>query len=315
MSSTSEQDILYFGFPEDEFRGQIIENIQSAWSIGQAANLDPDQYITQVNIDITLPDGEKRFFGAYLSDFLEWKPEVVNTTVEGYCELFQIGFGPGSYSIEFTNVNSVDFTYFFPGGVAPSDYGPYIAAFAKYESLLDSYTTSTLEFDIFAKGLALEGSDFTNDGYDDVLFFNPETRTVGQFSMIDGSWSSIGNAGTGWEVKGFGRFDGDDNSIDILWFNASTGAVGRFDMVGGVSTGWNSMGRAGSGWEVMGAGDFNGDDIDDVLWYNAATGSVGQYRVAADGSAQWRGVGGLGADYAVVLVISECAKIPRVGVD
>jgi len=300
MALTPDLDPIYFGFPEDEFRNQIIENIQSAWSIGQAANLDEEQFVTQVNIEISLPNGETRFFGAYLADFLEWDADIVNNSVEGYCELFSYGFEAGSYSIEFSSVNSPNVAYFFPGGVSPSDPGPYLAAFAQFEELRDSYTPTTIEFDIVGKGLAREGSDFTNDGYDDVLFFNAGSRSVGQFSMIDGSWSSIGNAGVGWEVKGFGRFDGDDNSMDILWFNANSGAVGRFDMVNGFSSGWNSMGRAGAGWEVVGSGDFNGDDVDDVLWYNASSGSVGQFRLDDDGIAQWRGIGSLGSGFAAV---------------
>lgn len=138
------------------------------------------------------------------------------------------------------------------------------------------------------------GPDFDANGTDDILFFNEDTRTVGQFSMPSASWGGIGTAGTGWEARGVGLFDSDDTSSDILWFNTQTRAVGRFDMVDGVRDSWKGIGQAGTGWEVKGAGDFNADGVDDILWFNDATNSAGQYRLDATGAASWVGIGSTG---------------------
>lgn len=143
-------------------------------------------------------------------------------------------------------------------------------------------------------------SDFDGNGIDDILFFNGDTRTVGQFVMDDASWAGVGSAGVGWAARGTGIMDGNDDSYDILWFNSTTGNVGRFDMVDGVRDSWSGMSQAGSGWDVRGLGDFNGDGISDILWFNESSGSIGQFRVSDAGTSSWRGVGTTGTGWDLV---------------
>lgn len=138
------------------------------------------------------------------------------------------------------------------------------------------------------------GPDFDGNGTDDILFFNESTRTVGQFRMPEATWGGIGAAGSNWEARGVGLFDGDDTSADILWFNTSTRAVGRFDMVNGSRDSWQGIGKAGVGWEVKGAGDFDNDGIDDILWFNDSLRTTGQFRVDSSGNASWVGIGSTG---------------------
>ena len=147
---------------------------------------------------------------------------------------------------------------------------------------------------------AVPGSDFDTNGADDILFFNAAAGAVGQFRMPQASWAEIGQAGSGWEVRGTGRFDNDDPGSDILWFNTQTRAVGRFDMAGGSNSGWDGMGKAGSGWQAVAAGDFNGDGIDDILWENAGARNLGQFRVDGSGQIAWRGIGGYGSGWETV---------------
>ncbi len=142
--------------------------------------------------------------------------------------------------------------------------------------------------------------DLDNDGFDDILFVNNGTREVGQFEMPAATWSGIGLAGTGWEARGSGRFDGNDFTDDILWFKPSTGDFGRFDMVGGVLDSWQGIAIAGAGWDVAGTGDFNGDGIDDILWLNEAEATAGQFRLDASGMATWHGITSSGAGWEVM---------------
>lgn len=143
----------------------------------------------------------------------------------------------------------------------------------------------------------LRRSDFNGDGTEDILFFNPTTRAVGQFVMPDGDWSSLGVAGIGWEAVATGDLDG-DQSGDVIWFNAITKSVGRFDMEAGQAS-WDGIGKAGGSWEISGTGDFDGDGDADILWTNADTNSAGQYEMDM-GAATWRNLGATGNNWSVV---------------
>lgn len=157
--------------------------------------------------------------------------------------------------------------------------------------------------------MARANMDFDGDRVEDVLFFNEDTRGVGQFGMPTGEWSSLGRAGSGWVAKGTGHFDSDDDFADILWFNENTRNVGRFDLSESGSS-WGGLGKAGVGWEVAGAGDFNGDGTDDILWLNTITNVVGQFRVT-DGTPAWQGVGRAGS----VWELSDIGDFNGDGVD
>lgn len=132
---------------------------------------------------------------------------------------------------------------------------------------------------------------------DNILFYNEDTRTVGQLEMPNANWKGVGKAGSGWETRGTGRFDS-EKTPDVLWLNTDTGNIGRFSMVDGRLDGWKGMGKAGQGWDVVGIGDFDGDGQDDVLWQNTATGGLGQFRID-EGRAEWLGVGRAGSGWEV----------------
>lgn len=140
-------------------------------------------------------------------------------------------------------------------------------------------------------------SDVDGNGIEDVIFFNEATRTIGQYSMPEGIWSSIGFAGEGWEAIGKGDFDA-DGSGDILWLNAAIQKLGRFDMESGQST-WKGIGGFSGPWDVSGTGDFDGDGDDDVLWTNTITNSAGQFRME-DGAPTWLNLGPTGVNWSVV---------------
>ena len=62
--------------------------------------------------------------------------------------------------------------------------------------------------------LAHAPNDFNGDGTSDILWQNPTTGQVGQWSMQNGqpSWASIGFSGGGWNISGVGDFNGDSTS-------------------------------------------------------------------------------------------------------
>lgn len=211
----------------------------------------------------------------------------------------------GSYVLEAGSNNNLDLQDLLSQDVDPIAPGDYqLNLTVDGNSLIDetdeTNNTASIDFTILPTSSSSSdgSSDFDSNGSDDILFYRASDRSVGQFSMPDGSWSTIGRAGSGWEVAGLGQFDADDTSTDILWFNQSTGALGRFDMDGGANSGWDGIGRAGAGWDAIGAGDLNGDGIDDILWFNEATGSVGQFRVI-DGQPSWLGVGSTGTGWVI----------------
>jgi len=68
-------------------------------------------------------------------------------------------------------------------------------------------------------------SDFDGNGFDDILFFNGDTRTVGQFVMDGASWAGVGSAGTGWAARGTGIMDGDDDNVALAILTATASAT------------------------------------------------------------------------------------------
>ncbi|MEM7429664.1 MAG: FG-GAP-like repeat-containing protein, partial [Pseudomonadota bacterium] len=93
--------------------------------------------------------------------------------------------------------------------------------------------------------------DFDGDFTDDMLWFNPNAYSVGQWEMNNGNstWDFIGTAAAGWEALGTGDYDG-DGTDDILWNNDQTRQVGQFEMNNGNST-WDYIGLGGQDWFIF----------------------------------------------------------------
>lgn len=221
---------------------------------------------------------------------------------------YDIGEGQGGVTITATNATgSFQTTSWGSGGYSLElEAGTYSVTFSGGE-LSNAYSTTVTIADENVKVDVIEdhalvrlgASDFDGDGRDDILFYNETDRAVGQFDMPDADWSSIGRAGSGWVVRGAGRFDDDDTNTDILWFHAETGSVGHFDMEDGALVGWSGLGSAGAGWEIIGSGDFDNNGFDDILWFHAATQTLGQFEISASG-ASWSGIGQIGSGWAQV---------------
>ncbi len=62
--------------------------------------------------------------------------------------------------------------------------------------------------------------DFNGDGHSDVLFYNPSTRNVDEWALVNGRWTNSVNLGThpgsGWAIAGIGDFNGGGTN-DVLW--------------------------------------------------------------------------------------------------
>lgn len=302
------------GLSFDDLKASVLAVIQDSWSKATAAVSDTSHLFTILRIDVASQPNQPNVpfnlvdnypFGSVSDGELESK-------VQDICNYLASVEEPGDRSLTLTAVSSVDAAGYF--NVSENEADPIAlfqggriteaelqAFFTLNQQLANSAVAGgPVDYDYTLYAAAASGrpglaSDFNANGYDDVLFFNEVTSSVGKYEMPSGDWGVIGTAGANWEVRGLGLFDDDDSGTDILWFNTATRAVGRFDMENGSSAGWAAMGRAGVNWQVAGAGDFNGDDIDDVLWINEVSNSVGQFRIGSDGSTEWRGIGSTGS--------------------
>lgn len=137
---------------------------------------------------------------------------------------------------------------------------------------------------------SMADTDFTNDGYDDVLWYNSSTGQVGIFDVFNGatSWQSLGYGSGSWSIVAVTDYVG-DSSDDIIWFDYASGSVGAWNMTGGVPT-WNYLGSAGVGWEIIGSGDFTADGWNDLVWGNYLTNQIGIWDGSNTG-VTWRGLG------------------------
>jgi uncharacterized protein YkwD len=118
---------------------------------------------------------------------------------------------------------------------------------------------------------ALTG-DFDDDGYDDLLTYNP--GTTGDelwFGRANGGMYRVAVAVNGQYRPVAGDFDGDGRT-DILWYAPGSTADWAWEWDG---DSWVSQPRTINGTYVPLVGDFDGDDVDDLLWY--AAGGAGDY--------------------------------------
>src|SRR5208337_2790458 len=142
--------------------------------------------------------------------------------------------------------------------------------------------------------------DFNGDGTSDILFYNSNSGTVGEWLMHNGQIASSQaiasfGAGSGWSIAGTGDFTG-NGTDDILFYNASTGTLGEWLMQNGQLASSQAIGSfgAGSGWSIAGVGDFTGNGTDDILFYNANTGIVGEWLMQNGQLASSQAIGSLG---------------------
>lgn len=150
--------------------------------------------------------------------------------------------------------------------------------------------------------IAIEGSsDYTGDGYDDLLVRGASgTAQEGQIWIADtngaggSSWIYRGLINETWKPIYSNDFDGDLRD-DILWQNQDTGYLGFWDSGAGYT--WTGLGmgstdRAGAQWRVFGTGDFTNDGSADILWYDTATNHIGYWDLANGAWTQWGDFGG-----------------------
>ncbi|MGH8558715.1 MAG: FG-GAP repeat domain-containing protein [Methylococcales bacterium] len=134
--------------------------------------------------------------------------------------------------------------------------------------------------------------DFNGDGKYDVLGYNIYTGNISAL-LIDGDTilQEVGygtlNPNTGWTLRGFSDFNGDNNT-DFLWYNVYTGGTGAWLISGSNGSQSISYGTLApkGGWTPMGLDDFNGDDNGDLLWYNAYTYATTTWLLNGNGISQ-----------------------------
>jgi hypothetical protein len=199
---------------------------------------------------------------------------------------FDSATGAFTYTPDPTFVGNDTFTFTANDGLADSavatttlHVSPVQPAGTAWESSPD-YGVRTPPFQVAGVG------DFNHDGTDDVLWRDPTTGAVDEWTMQDGQWqksTSLGSHGTDWTVAGIGDFN-HDGTDDVLWRNTSTGAVDAWTMQDGQWQKSTSLGSHGTDWTVAGIGDFNHDGTDDVLWRNTSTGAIDEWQMK-DG--QW----------------------------
>jgi serralysin len=90
--------------------------------------------------------------------------------------------------------------------------------------------------------------------FDDILFRDPSTGTLGAFMMNNGhpTWESIGQAATNWQVVGVQDLLG-NGTDDILVRDPNTGNLGAFIMNDGHPT-WEGFGWAATNWQMAWTG-------------------------------------------------------------
>ena len=115
-----------------------------------------------------------------------------------------------------------------------------------------------------------------------MLWFNPTTRHVDEWNIVNGQWAGSNDIGTypdaGYRIAGVGDFN-NDGSGDVFWHNPSTGATDIWLLQNGKWSASVSPGNHPTGWDVAGIGDFNGDGTSDVLWFNPATGNTEEWLI------------------------------------
>ncbi len=155
--------------------------------------------------------------------------------------------------------------------------GDRVSQYAVYPSVLPAW------------GWKLKGfGDFNGDGKTDLFWYNVITGETSAW-ILNGdrvaqyTSYSIVPPGSGWDLKGFGDFNG-DHKTDVFWYNVVTGSTSAWLMNGDRVSQYTSYGIVppGSGWDLKGFGDFNGDGKTDLFWYNRIGGSTSAWLMNGD---------------------------------
>jgi hypothetical protein len=133
-------------------------------------------------------------------------------------------------------------------------------------------------------GTVVAVGDFTDNGYDDLAYFNSSTSsTVLQFlngaTQIGGG--QISNSPfeglAGWAPVASGDFS-DNGYSDLVYYNPSLGVTELQFLNGTTATGGgeitNSPFEFNPSWSVVGVGDFTNNGFSDLVYYNASLGET-----------------------------------------
>ncbi len=132
--------------------------------------------------------------------------------------------------------------------------------------------------------------DWTGNGTDGILWYDPSTGDTDEWQLNDGQWSASVDLGThpgNYQIAGVGDLFG--NGIDdVLWTSTSSNGQVQTDIWKLASDGqWEasvSPGPHPAGYTVAGIGDWIGDGTDGVLWYNASSGDTDEWQL---NNGQW----------------------------
>jgi hypothetical protein len=124
--------------------------------------------------------------------------------------------------------------------------------------------------------------DFTNNGYDDLVYYDATTG-VAQIQLLNGTTNVGGGVianspfegDASWTIAGVGDFT-DNGHDDLVYYDKATGVTqiqflnGTKNVGGGVIA--NSPFEGDKAWTVVGVGDFTNNGYDDLVYYDATTG-------------------------------------------
>jgi predicted outer membrane repeat protein len=139
----------------------------------------------------------------------------------------------------------------------------------------------SVDLGVHGGGYQVAGAgDFNHDGTADVLWRNPTTGAVDEWTMQNGNWSkstSLGARSPDTKIAAIGDFNGDGTS-DVLWRDAS-GHLDVWIMANGQWSKSVDLGSRDPVWKVLGTGDFDGDGTSDILFQNSTTGAVDSWKM------------------------------------